>query len=230
MAIVFSRRIAAALALVCTAFVGVGLSASPAYADKAAEAYVAKNAPLALSTLNAKGQSAEERQTAFGKLFDQFADLPRIADFVLGRYARAARADDALYKEWITTFREYSIAAYQDQLDQYRGNTIRVLSGSKDATINGRFYSVVSSEILRPGRQPLQVQWRLLRSQDAAFRVVDVAIQFDDNIVWLAIQQQADFLAFLDKNKGDVRALVIEVKRQTETMRKRIAAGRSGAG
>jgi phospholipid transport system substrate-binding protein len=230
MTMTFSRRIAAALALVAIAAGALGLGAAPAHADKAAEAYVARNAPLALATLNAKGQSTTERQVAFSKLFDQFADLPRIADFVLGRYARSARADDALYKEWIATFREYSIAVYQDQLDQYRGNSIRILPGSKDATINGRFYSVVSSEILRPGRRPLQVQWRLLSGQDGAFRVVDVAILFEDNIVWLAIQQQADFLAFLDKNKGDVRVLVAEVKRQTDTMRKRIAAGRSSSG
>ncbi|MBU6372475.1 MAG: ABC transporter substrate-binding protein [Alphaproteobacteria bacterium] len=220
-----TRRIAAALMF------GVTMAAAtPAFADKAAEDYVAKNAPMALAALNAKGQSPTERQVAFGKLFDQFADLPRIADFVLGRYARTARADPALYAEWIAAYRDYSIAVYQDQLDQYRGNTIRILPGSKDATINGRFYSVVRSEILRPGQKPLQVQWRLLRGTDGAFRVVDVAVQFDENIVWLAIQQQADNLAFLDRNKGDVRALLADVKRQTATMRARIAAGQSGRG
>lgn len=225
MAGTLTRRIVAALMF------GVAVaSATPAYADKAAEDYVAKNAPLALAALNAKGQSPTERQVAFGKLFDQFADLPRIADFVLGRYARTARADPALYADWVQTYRDYSIAVYQDQLDQYRGNQIRILPGSKDATINGRFYSVVRSEILRPGQKPLQVQWRLLRGADGAFRVVDVAVQFEENIVWLAIQQQADNLAFLDRNKGDVRALIADVKRQTATMRARIASGQSGGG
>ncbi|NDC57803.1 MAG: ABC transporter substrate-binding protein [Alphaproteobacteria bacterium] len=221
----FSRRSVAAFA-----FVAVAAAAGPAFADRAAEDYVAKNAPLALSTLNAKNLSPIERQAAFGKLFDQFADLPRIADFVLGRYARNARADDALYKDWISTYREYSIAVYQDQLDQYRGNTIRILAGSKDATINGRFYSVVRSEILRPGQKPLEVQWRLLRNAEGTFRVVDVAVQLEENVVWLAIQQQAEFLAFLDRNKGDVRALLSDVKRQTQTMRARIASGRSPSG
>jgi len=224
MPVSYTRRAAA------TVFAGALLIATPAFADKAAEAYIAKNAPLALASLNAKGQSATEREVAFGKLFDQFADLARIADFVLGRYARATRADPGLYNEWITTFRDYSIAVYQDQLDQYRGNTIVTKSGSKDATINGRFYSVVNSEILRPGQRPMLVQWRLLRGADGAFRVVDVAVQFDDNVVWLAIQQQAEFLAFLDKNKGDVRALITDVKRQTQSMRGRISAGQSGKG
>lgn len=225
MAATWTRRIFAAVM-----FGAVVANATPAFADKAAEDYVAKNAPMALAALNAKGQTATERQIAFGKLFDQFADLPRVADFVLGRYARTARADPALYADWVAAYRDYSIAVYQDQLDQYRGNQIRILPGSKDATINGRFYSVVRSEILRPGQKPMQVQWRLLRGTDGAFRVVDVAVQFDDNIVWLAIQQQADNLAFLDRNKGDVRALLAEVKRKTATMRARITAGQSGRG
>lgn len=221
----FTRRATAAIA-----FGAALMVATPAFADKAAEDYVAKNAPAALAALNTSGQSPAERQAAFAKLFDQFADLPRIADFVLGRYARTARADQALYQDWIATFREYSVAVYQDQLDQYRGNTIRILPGSKDATINGRFYSVVRSEILRPGQRPFQVQWRLLRGNDGAFRVVDVAVQLDENIVWLAIQQQADFLAFLERNKGDVRALLADVKRQTQTMRARIASRANGRG
>jgi phospholipid transport system substrate-binding protein len=88
----------------------------------------------------------------------------------------------------------------------------------------------VRSEILRPGQKPLGVQWRLLRNAEGTFRVVDVAVQFEENVVWLAIQQQAEFLAFLDRNKGDVRALLTDVKRQTQTMRARIASGRSPSG
>ena len=32
----------------------------------------------------------------------------------------------ALYNEWVATFKEYGLAVYEDQLDRYRGQAIKV--------------------------------------------------------------------------------------------------------
>ncbi len=74
----------------------------------------------------AETRTAAERRATFSQLMDKFADMPAVASFVLGRYARQARADPALYKEWVATFKEYGLVVYETQLDQYRGNTIKV--------------------------------------------------------------------------------------------------------
>lgn len=218
------RRGVFALAAAALAVAAMGGTAS---ADRAAEAYVEANAPAALAALSDPKLSVEQRKARFGELMGQFADISRIADFVLGPYARQARANPALHTQWRDTFRVYAVAVYQDQLDQYRGNTIRVLPGSQDATINGRFYSVVRSEIVSPNRPPFQVDWRLLKGSDGKFQVVDVAVRLDEQIVWLAIQQQRDFRALLGRNNGSIEGLIQEVRRQTNAMNARIATRES---
>ncbi len=56
--------------------------------------------------------AAQRRQT-FNALMAQFADMPRIANFVLGRYGPQLRADAALRAEWTRTFQDYAIAVYE---------------------------------------------------------------------------------------------------------------------
>jgi phospholipid transport system substrate-binding protein len=215
----FSRR--AAVVALSSAAAALAFAGS-ASASTVTESHVQQNAQQVLSSLgNAK--NADQRRTEFAVLMDKFADMPRVADFVLGRYARQARANPALYQQWIATFKEYGLAVYEDQLDQYRGQAIKVLPGSQDTTINGKAYSVVKSQILQKNGQPFAVNWRLIQSGNS-WRVVDVALKLDESVIWLAIQQQQDFLAQLDKNGGDVTKLIEFVKNQTTLMRKRIAA------
>jgi ABC-type transporter MlaC component len=64
------------------------------------------------------------------------------------------------------------------------------------------------------------VQWRLLRS-GAVWKVVDVSLLIDGNEIWMAQQQQRDFLAALDRNSGDIRALMVQIRGQTSAMRDR---------
>ncbi len=72
---------------------------------------------------------------------------------------------------------------------------------------------------------PLPVQWRLLRSGEV-WKVVDVSLILEGNEIWLAQQQQRDFLAALDRNNGDIRALITDVRGLTTTLHQRIAARR----
>lgn len=192
-----------------------------AVASPESEAYVAENAPAALAALSSPGLSEQARAQRFAELMDRFADMPRIANFVLGRYAAQLRADQQLQAEWRRVFREYAVAVYQDQLDQYRTQTIRVV-GSRDTTRNGRFYSVVTTEIPQPGGAPFRAQWQLLR-EGSSFRVVDVAVRLGESTIWLAQQQRRDFEAELDRNGGDIRALMAKVRQMTTDMRARIA-------
>ena len=46
----------------------------------------------------------------------------------------------------------------------------------------------------------------------------------EGNQIWLAQQQQSEFLVALDRNQGDIRALVTDVQGLTTGLRDRIAA------
>jgi phospholipid transport system substrate-binding protein len=183
-----------------------------------AEAYVQENAAAALRTLGDRNVSAAQRQQTFNQLMARFADMPRIANFVLGRYGVQLRSDAALRSEWTRAFQEYAIAVYEAQLDRYNGGIVRV-TGSVERT-PGRDVIVSSQITPRGASRALPVQWRLLRS-GAVWKVVDVSLLIDGNEIWMAQQQQRDFLAALDRNSGDIRALMVQIRGQTSAMRDR---------
>jgi phospholipid transport system substrate-binding protein len=205
---------------------GAGLFAAAPAAHAArnseAERYVQENASSALRTLGDRAVSAAQRRQTFNALMAQFADMPRIANYVLGRYSGQLRADPALRAEWTRAFQDYSIAIYEDRLERFSGSAIRV-TGSTER-IAGRDV-IVTSEIQprTAGDRPMIVQWRLLRS-GSAWNVVDVSLLLDGNQIWLAQQQQRDFLAQLDANNGDIRGLMGELRTLTASMRQRVMA------
>jgi phospholipid transport system substrate-binding protein len=198
-------------------------TAAPAFAARNADAerYVQENATTALQTLADRNVSTAQRRQTFDSLMNRFADMPRIASFVLGRYGASLRADAALRDEWNRTFRDYSIAVYEDRLDRYSGNAIRV-TGSVER-IAGRDVIVQSEISPRGGGRPLPVEWRILRVGNA-WKVVDIALILDGNQIWLAQQQQREFLAALDRNNGDIRALMVSLRQTTAQMRERVLA------
>lgn len=204
---------------------GVGLlAAAPnAYAarNSEAESYVQSNATEALRTLGDRSMSANQRRSTFNTLMAQFSDMPRIANFVLGRYSAQLRADTALRTEWTRAFQDYAIAVYEDRLGRFSGSAIRV-TGSTER-VAGRDVIVTSEIAPRDGGRAMTVQWRLLRSGNA-WKVVDVSLLLDGNQIWLAQQQQRDFLAELDRNNGDIRALMTDIRGSTTAMRQRVLA------
>ncbi|MBL8551556.1 MAG: ABC transporter substrate-binding protein [Hyphomonadaceae bacterium] len=188
--------------------------------NQEAEAYVNIHANGALQALSNRN-SADARQQAFSVLMNRFADVPRIATFVLGRYSTQLRADAALRRDWMAAFLDYSNAVYEDQLDRYRGNEIRV-TGSTERTAGSDV--IVHTEVTpRGASRPLPVRWRILKS-GAEWKVLDVSLVLDGNEIWLAQQQQRDFLSQLDRNRGDIRALIASVRQTTAEMRQRIRA------
>lgn len=200
------------------------LAAAPAaYAarNSDAEGYVQQNAASALRTLGDRNLSITQRRQTFDSLMAQFADMPRIAHFVLGRYGSQLRANTTLRSEWTRAFQDYAIAVYEARLSNFSGSAIRV-TGSVER-VPGRDV-IVSSELNpRGGGRPMTVQWRLLRAGEG-WKVVDVSLIVEGNEIWLAQQQQRDFLAQLDRNNGDIRELMTTIRTQTASMRERVVA------
>jgi phospholipid transport system substrate-binding protein len=181
-----------------------------------AETYVQQNATAALAAL--ANANATQRRQQFQRLMTQFADMDRIATYMVGRYSPQLRADATLRRDWQATFQEFAIATYEDQFQTMSGGAVRVVSSEE--RIAGR--DVIVSSQVRPVSGPvMQVQWRVLRS-GAGWKVMDVAVGRD--AVWLGQIQQRQFLAQLDDNNGDVRALISDLRGRTAAMRQRIMA------
>jgi len=195
------------------ALLGVSVMISSTSADAArdasVEAYVQTNASQALRTLGDDSLSDANRQQTFNTLVSQFSDIESTAQYVLGSYAPQVWRDPTLRGEWITSFKDFLIATYEDQLDQFSGGQVAVTGST---VLNSRV--IVNSQLTPPGSRPLQVQWKLQR--DAGnWRVFDIALQSGENVVWLAQQQQLVFRDQLANNHGSIPDLIRQLNQTT---------------
>ena len=182
--------------------------AAPAFAqarDASAEQFVQTQAARALQILHA--DRGPQEKAAFRAFVDQVADVPRITDFVLGKYRRTITP--AQYQQFAQAFRAYANSVYENRLGQYHGETLRVTGSA----VRQPGDVVVNSQVVG-GRhpQPIQVAWRVIRGPQG-WKVVDVNVAG----VWLAITERQDFVSTLDNNGGNINVLINQLRRDTTT-------------
>ena len=186
----------------------IAMATGAAHADKTTEEYVRINANEVLDSLNKPELSAEERRAGFQRYMDEFANIDAIARFTIGKYARRFTAEEMA--EYTAAFREYALATYEYYFYEYKGREVDV-TGSTDRNAND---SIVDTKILRGDGQEMEVRWRVL-NRGGKYQVVDVALNADGNLIWLAIEQQAQFIALLDKSNGSAEKLTAKIKDMT---------------
>lgn len=212
----FLRGGAAAFALL-TAGPAALLATAPAPAlaqrarDASAEAFLAGQAQRALEILNNRSLSLPAKSAQFRAFVNQTVDVPRVTNFVLGKYARTLKP--AQRAQFAQVFREYASNVYETRLDEYRGERFQV-TGS---TVSRPGDVVVNSTISGGGlRRPEVVRWRLNRVGNA-WRVVDINVRG----VWLAVAQQSDFTSTIDNAGGDANVLINQLRREIARQERR---------
>lgn len=182
-----------------------------ALADEKTEAYVQENATNVLNSLNEPDITAEERREKFQSYMEEFSNLDAVAKFVIGRYATQFSEEDL--DRYIASFRTYALAVYEFYFNEYRGQGVEV-TGSLDRNARD---SIVDTTILRGDGQELTVRWRVLQ-RGGKYQVVDIALNADGNLIWLAIEQRAQFLSILDQNNGSADALIAKITSMTQEL------------
>ena len=188
---------------------------SPVFADAKTESFVEENANEVLEALNDPSLSREERTELFSGYMEEFADFNAVSRFVIGRYANRFTPQEL--SRFQSAFRNYALAVYENELDAYRGEQVFV-DRSIDRTPSD---SIVDTRIPRADGQEMNVRWRVLK-RNGEYQVVDVALNVNGNLIWLAIEQQAQFLSLLDRTNGSADALI----RKIEQMTREVRAGR----
>lgn len=189
----------------------LALSAFPAFADTQTEEYVRTNANDVLASLNEPGLNADQRRAKFQTYMDEFTNLDAVAKFVIGKYSKRFTPEEM--DAYLATFRAYALAVYEFYFHEYRGRDVKV-TGSTDRNARD---SIVDTEIVRADGQELEVRWRVL-NRGGEYQVVDVALNAEGNLIWLAIEQQAQFLSILDQNNGSVDALISKIESMTDDL------------
>jgi len=174
------------------------------HAAPGAEVFVQSEANKALAILRDSSMSLSAKKLAFYAFINQVADVPKITDFVLGRYRRSLTPSQ--YGAFAAAFRDYADSVYESRLSDYHGQGLQVtgsIARSPDDV-------VVSSVITGAGASGPSsvVNWRVLRGGDGRWHVVDVQAQG----VWLAIVEQQDFASTLANHNGDVGILIRQLQ------------------
>lgn len=180
---------------------GASLLAAPAVAAAPAEAFVQTNITKGLSILNNKGIGAEQRRQEFQTFLLGLTDMKRIANFTLGQYRRTATPQEQ--DAFAAAFQTYATAVYQSYFAKYAGQSLRV-TGSQERAPGD---TIVTTQVVDPndhsGQQPLEVDFRVMSSNDKLV-VVDFAVAG----IWLAIEERDQFIAFLGQNGGNIQTLI----------------------
>lgn len=184
------------------------LAALPAFADTKTEDYVRSNANDVLASLNAPDVTPENRRVQFQEYMDQFANLDAVAKFAIGKYSK--RFSEEELDAYIVSFRAYALAVYEFYFNAYKGKDVKV-TGSTDRTARD---SIVDTKIVREDGEEMDVRWRVL-NRGGKYQVVDIALNVEGNLIWLGIEQRAQFMAVLDQNKGSSDALINKIDSMT---------------
>ena len=208
-----------AVAVIAVSGAGLALAPTPFTApamaqgarNAGAEQFVQTQAQRALNILSQHhGDTATEKRL-FQQFVDQVADVPRISNFVLGKYARVI--SPAQRQDFGVVFREYASNVYESRLNEYHGETLKVTGSTARNPGDIVVQSLVSGGKLD---QPVGVAWRVI-AEGGGWKVVDVQVDG----VWLAITQQQDFVSTIDNAGGNIQVLIDQLHRQVAKERAR---------
>ncbi|MGZ3273780.1 MAG: MlaC/ttg2D family ABC transporter substrate-binding protein [Caulobacteraceae bacterium] len=174
--------------------------------DAGAEQFVQTQAQRVISVLSDKSQSNAEKIHIFRGIVDEIADVPRITNFVLGKYARSITP--AQQGRFAKVFREFAQNVYESRLGDFHGETVKV-TGS----VVRKPGDVVVATTISGGKltQPVQASWRVLGG-GSSWKVVDVQVSG----IWLAITQQQDFVSTIDNAGGNIDVLIAQLDKQVQ--------------
>lgn len=207
------------------AAVVLAAAAPAALADKKSEAFVQANADSVLQVLNDRSLTSEAREKKFGEYMNKFAHMPSIARRVIGVKARSL--SEAEFNRYYKMFETYAMEVYQVHFDQFRGESLRVIGSKDDGPQRSTVESIIKSS--QTGKDT-KVYWDVLLSNDGkSYRVRDVGIELGGSVLWLAQEQQAQFVSFLDRNGGDIDKLIGRINVLLADMEARKKDGRGSA-
>lgn len=168
---------------------------SPANASPAAEQYILSVGKSILGVANgAPGQMSAQFRT----LMARHAAINAIGVFSLGKYK--SKLPSAQRSEYFSLIEKFVAGLFVKYAPQFAGKRIEI-TGSKARSAKD---VIVSSKVhFANGQAPLDVQWRLLAS-GGGFKIFDVRVLG----VWLALQQRTEFVSVIQRNNGDVGALM----------------------
>ncbi len=166
-----------------------------------AKAYVENVAQQALDIINDPNIDTEKARVKFQKIMNQSFDIKTIARFTLGRYWRVATAEQK--KEYTSLIKDVILNKYADRLLDYSGDSFEITGGR---SIN-KTDSVVTMKVKPKGQSEAIFAWRV-RHENNRSKIIDLAVEG----VSMSVTHRSDFSAVIQRNGGNVQALIDALK------------------
>lgn len=182
------------------AMTGLALSlsvlAQPAAATGASpEAVVEMAVERTLSALEDQTISNAEADSIL-----ELIDVERVAPFTMGRHWRGM--DEAEQADFIGAFRQFARIQLRKHLADFSQAEVEILRTVERKPGD----AIVTTQVTGVESEAQTVNWRV--TENNGWKVTDIEAMG----LWFAIEQRAQFQAMLDKNGGNVRALITEIQ------------------
>lgn len=196
----------APLALICSLWLQ---PAAAAVDSRQAAAFLADLQEKAASRLGDASVSTEEKERHFRQLFNENFDVPKIGQFVIGRYWRAASEADR--QEFLKVFEDAMVQRFLPLLAENSTERFQIGTATPDAANQNDV--LIDSRINRPQGEPYRVTWRV-RETDGSFKILDIVAEG----VSMAITLRSEYGSVLKSNGGQLPPL-------TAALREKVARG-----
>lgn len=191
----FIRRVV--LPALFAAFV-MASSAVFASTEDAAQ-FVQRLGERTIETLRDEGLSLDQRRERFRGLLIQGFDISFIGRFVIGRYWRAATAEQR--GAYMVLYNEFFLTTYASRIGGHGGRNF-VVTGARVANAKD---VIVRSRIERAGGRPISADWRV-RKIDGRYRVIDIMVEG----ISMALTQRSEFTSLA--RRGGLDGLIMSLR------------------
>lgn len=153
-----------------------------------------------INTVINSGKSESAMYADFERIFARYADVPIIAQSVLGPAARSASA--AQMKAFTASFQGYIARKYGKRFRELIGGRIEVTGAQAVKS----FHEVISTAYLK-GQKPFEVRWQVSdkSGRDLFFNIIIEGVN-------MLATERAEVGAMLDARKGNLDKLTADLR------------------
>ncbi len=200
---VFSRLFGIAL----SAALLVTVSARADTTAQDARNFITDLAVQANSMLSDQSITPRQRRDRFREIFRRSFDVPEVAQFVLGRYWRRAKADER--EEYLRLFEQLVIGTWAPRFAQYEKDKFVIVNARAGDAGMVRVSSVLSFG----DSEPFRVDWWVSRWGDS-YRIADIVVEG----MSMRITHRSEFASVIRRNGGRLEGLLQALRKKARQL------------
>ena len=160
----------------------------------ASRQFVSELGRQAVEAVSKKDSTPQQKRQALGEIINNSVDFDWVGKYVLGRFNRSATEEQR--REFINLYRQFLLLTYTSRVEDYTSVGFKILN----VRAEGDGQQVVNTQIERPGKAPISVNYRVYNNNGAP-KIVDMVVEG----VSLLTTQRSEFSSVL--NQGGIAKL-----------------------